>query len=427
MSESRKFYNKGVKDFHNGNLEKAIANLDLAISHDMKNSAALNLRGIIYYIKGQSEKALTSWSINVEFNDDEIAKGYLESFEQEKVQLYRYNNALKAVNDGKYHEAIELLEKAAESDFNILNVRNALAYCYIKEARYEEAKDCIEIVLEKHRTNEEVKDNIDILRCKSGISIKTGKDKKVYLGVVCLFLVVLTVGVTLNSNSKKVSNIGDNSANISAGQNKDEKNEKLDENKDKNENEGKNEGKNENVENETQSTSVLDAKALKDAVASKNFESIGKILSNKNLDGLSELEMDVVNDAKKLMTGEGIQELYKKGTNEFNTKNFGKAKDKFLMALDYSNDTYLDAHITYMLSVACEKLGENDNAIKYYSKYEKTDYKEKGSYREEVLYKLAILNKEKNIDESKKFARKLVNEYSKSIYNNDNIKAILNN
>lgn len=421
MGESRKFYNRGVKDFHNGNLEKAIANLDLAISHDMKNSAALNLRGIIYYIKGQSIKALTSWDINVEFNNDEIAKGHIESFEQDKKYLIKYNEALKKINNGLFIEASKLLEEATVSDFNILNVRNALSYCYIKEGRYTEAKECIEIVLEKHRTNTSARDNIDILKKKSGISVKTGDNKKLYIGTFCVAL-VLAIGVTVADNAKKVPNTGDTSASIvdsDDGKKEDEIKESVvpsaESDVDKIDKE------------EATGTTVLDAKKLKDAVEGKDFELIGKTLKNAQVAELSELELDVVNDAKEIMKTEGIQKLYKDGTTEFNVKNFGKAKDKFLIALDYSKETYLDAHITYMLSVACENLGEEDSAIKYYSKYESTDYKEEGSYREEVLYKLAILNKDRDIEESKKFARKLVNEYSSSIYNNDNIKAILNN
>ncbi|MGL4452905.1 MAG: hypothetical protein ACRCTZ_17210 [Sarcina sp.] len=419
MSESRKFYNKGVKDFHKGNLEKAIANLDLAISHDIKNSAALNLRGIIYYIKGQSVKALTSWQINVEFNNDEIAKGHIESFEEDKKYLEKYNDAFDKMNKGRFNESTRLLEELTDSDFNILNVRNALAYSYIKEGKYTKAKECIEIVLEKHKTNEGARDNIDILKHKSGISVKTGDNKKLYIGALCTVL-VLGVGVTGVNNSKKISNIGESSASIVSNE---------EEKKDKEmQKDTLNTGANvTEKEDEIVKVSGLDGKKLKDAIDKKDFDLIGKTLKTTKIDGLSGLELDVVNEAKKVMQTEGIKELYKKGTTEFNVKNFGKAKDKFLMALDYSKETYLDAHITYMLSVTYENLEENDNAIKYYSKYESTNYQEEGSYREEVLYKLAILNEDKSIEESKKFAKKLVNEYSNSIYNNDNIKAILNN
>ena len=424
MSESKDFYNIGVRYFNNGDLEKAIANLDLAISHDMKNSAALNLRGLIYYIKGQANKALSSWELNVKFNDNQIAKKHIEAFEEDKVHLYRYNNAVKVIKEGKIHVAIELLEKAADSDFNVLNVRNALAYCYIKEARYQEAKNCIEIVLEKDKNNKSAKENIEILKKKSGMSVGTKFNKKVYIGVACLVLVILAAGSSLTHNFKKAPSKTDNLASIAITETKEDKTENT-QAQEKEEVQEVQTTETEKVESSKESN-TLNAKALKDAVDSKDFVLIAKTLKDSNLEGLSELELDVVNDAKELIKTDGIREIYKSGTSEFNAGNFGKAKDKFLMALDYSKDTYLDSHITYMLSATFEKLKDEDNAIKYYSKYEKTDYGKEGSYREVVLYKLAILNKDKNKEESKKFARKLVNEYSDSMYNNDNIKAILN-
>ena len=64
-----------------------------------------------------------------------------------------------------------------------------------------------------------------------------------------------------------------------------------------------------------------------------------------------------------------------------------------------------------------------DSDNDYYSDYEK-NFKE-GEYLEEVLYKLAILNKDRNISESKKYAEKLQYKFNDSIYNNNNIKSIL--
>lgn len=413
MSESRKFYNRGVKNFHNGNLEKAIANLDIAISHDMKNSAALNLRGIIYYIKGQSEKALASWQINVDFNDDSIAMGHIESFENDGVNTHRYKSALVLIKEHDYSEAIVSLEAATYTDYNILNVRNALAYCYIKEGEYEKAKLNIELVLEKDKNNESVQENIDILKKESGISL--GISRKKYIAIATCVIVVLAGGFTVMDNSKKVPVENDSTASLII-----DKEDKVNGNK-----EDVSDSKKEDANTISNSNSV-DLKALKDFVVGKNFVEIEKNLSSAKTEGLSELELEVVEDAKKLMTTEGIQYFYKEGTDEFNAKNFGKAKEVFIKALNYSEGTYLDSHITYMLSVSCENLDDTADALKYYGEYEKNAYEDSG-YREEVLYKLAILNKKEGNETSKDFANKLVSEYPDSIYNNDNIKAILEN
>ena len=413
MSESRKFYNRGVKNFHNGDLEKAIANLDIAISHDMKNSAALNLRGIIYYIKGQTEKAIASWQINVDFNDDSIAQGHIDSFEQDEVNIHRYGEALKLMKKGDFLGTIEILELAAYSDFNFMNVRNALAFCYTKEMDYDKAKNNIDLVLEKDRNNIVAKEQRQVIKKDTGLY--TGMGKKKIIALVAFIAVVLVGGMSFRDNPKKIST--DDKENIaSLVVDKNEENKEKDKSSD-------------DLEEDivTTNNKTIDIDKVNNALKNKNFTMLGESLLEADIEGLSELELSVVKEAKALMATEGMQYFYKSGTSEFNAKNFGEAKDMFLKALDYSKGTYLDAHITYMLSVTCETLGDNKEAIKYYEKYESTDYEEKGSYTEEVLYKLAILNEKEGNSNSKEFANKLVSEYPSSIYNNDNIKAILNN
>ncbi|MDU3349883.1 MAG: tetratricopeptide repeat protein [Clostridium sp.] len=79
----------------------------------------------------------------------------------------------------------------------------------------------------------------------------------------------------------------------------------------------------------------------------------------------------------------------------------------------------------FLLASTYEKLGDNNEAIKNFEKY--ISSYENGNYIEESYYKIALLYRDLNKDKSKYYAKELISKYSNSIYNNTNIKDILNN
>ena len=423
MKESRKFYNRGVKNFHKGNLEKAIANLDIAISYDMKNSAALNLRGMIYYLKGQGQKAITSWKINIDFNSDEIARGYIDAYVNEDgINEYRYKQALEMIEKIEIKSAIESLEAASGSDYNIINVRNALAYCYIKKRNFDLAKNQIELVLDKDRNNAVAKGNLETIKKETG-SLNFNKQK---IMIVMSVVVVLIGGVSLMKNSE----LGNK--NLATIPKEDVQDEVVDETEDKKvdkiDKESKEDELAEDKDTESDNIVVGSVKELKNAISNSDFKWIDKNLVGIEKEDLSKEDGKVLKEAKIFMSTKGIDEMYSKGKTSIKAKAFESGKETLLMAKKYSKESYLDQHITYMLAGAFEGLEDNKNANLYYEEYISSEYKgEDKTYTEEVLYKLAILNKENDKAKSKKYASKLANNFNDSMYNNDKIKDILKN
>ena len=414
MKESRKFYNRGVKNFHKGDLEKAIANLDIAISYDMKNSAALNLRGMIYYLKGQGQKAITSWKINVDFNSDEIAKGYIDAYVNEDgINEYRYMQALKMIGKIEITSAIESLEAASGSDYNIINVRNELAYCYIKKKKFDLAKNQIELVLDKDRNNTVAKDNLETIKKETG----TFNFNKQKIMIVMSVAIVLVGGVSIMKDSelgnKNLVTIPKEDVQAEVvGEIEDEEVDKID--------------KEDEVDKETDNVEVGSIKELKNAISSSDFKWIDKNLVGIEKQKLSEDDAKILKEAKIFMGTKGIEKMYSNGKSSIKAKYFESGKDTLLMAKKYSKESYLDQHITYMLAGTFEQLDDNKNANLYYEDYINSEYKdEEKTYTEEVLYKLAILNKEDDEAKSKKYASKLVNNFSDSMYNNDKINDII--
>ncbi|MGL5614882.1 MAG: hypothetical protein ACRDD2_01420 [Sarcina sp.] len=403
MNESMKNYNKAMDKFQSANLNKALEFCEEAVALDINNKAALNLKGMILYLKGNLNGAVASWKVNSNINNDVIAKSYLENIEEDENRERLYNNALIEIKKFNLQEGIDFLEKAKESDFNALNVYNALAYCYIKLNYLEKANQAIEKVISIDKSNKVaigyIKELSDLGQKKSS-NYKGNKNKKL-IAVGALMIGIVTIGgVFFLSNNEPNKKKIDNGA-IAEGEKPKEQ-------------EQKEEGKKEQEE--------VKVKPLKEVLLLEDYEAIYNELE-KNRETISVENQENYESAKELLEGKGVKYFYDKGLNEFKIGKFGNANKEFQKGYKYAKDSYLERHLAYMLAVSYEKLEDYDNSIKYYESFEKK-YKE-GEYLEEVLYKLAILNKDKNIAQSKEYARKLKNNFSGSIYNNDNIKSIL--
>ena len=107
----------------------------------------------------------------------------------------------------------------------------------------------------------------------------------------------------------------------------------------------------------------------------------------------------------------------------YNNKKYESAKSDMNLAYIYGRENYLYPHILFFNAVIEAKLNNVEESIKFYEEYEKLF--SKGEYIEEVLYELALMYKEKDINKSIYYAKKLKKSYSKSIYYNKNIQNIL--
>ncbi len=70
QKNNNKLYSKAIKYYEEGKLEKALLQCEEAISLNLRNSAALNLKGLLLYLKGNLDEAVATWKINWDFNDD---------------------------------------------------------------------------------------------------------------------------------------------------------------------------------------------------------------------------------------------------------------------------------------------------------------------------------------------------------------------
>ncbi|MDB2075804.1 hypothetical protein PMZ66_09305 [Clostridium paraputrificum] len=133
QKNNNKLYSKAIKYYEEGKLEKALLQCEEAISLNLRNSAALNLKGLLLYLKGNLDEAVATWKINADFNDDKIAKNYIQDSKADYSRVKLFNEGKKHLAKLEIDEAIESFMKCRESDFNSLNVNISLAKCYFKK------------------------------------------------------------------------------------------------------------------------------------------------------------------------------------------------------------------------------------------------------------------------------------------------------
>lgn len=411
MSKTK--YEKALRFYNKGEFDKSLSICDEIICENLKNSSALNLKGIIWYIKGNLKEAEYCWNINVEYNNDLMAKGYLKDLKIDRNRLKAYDDTLPLIKEGKFSEAIENLIFCSETDFNGINVGNGLAFCYMKKGELIKAKECIEKVLSLNP-----KDDVALKTLKEinhlGNSNKINYKKIMKFSSIGLGIII-SAGIiyfSVNSYKNKIHNI--------KAKEQIAEEEKLVTEENNNENK---EDISTKEESKKEDTKTLNINKLLEYINNKNYDEINNILLEFKDKETSVDDKIVLDQAKKLMDDTGVEAIYKKGVDNLKEKNYKNAIDNFSTALLYSDNSYLKGHIIYMLGNCYENSDNFKEALKYYERYIK-EYPGK-EYYSEVLYKLAVLYENVDINKSKDYGEKIKDKYRNSMYYNDVIRSIL--
>ena len=437
MDKSGKIYVKAMNKYNDGYIDRALTLCEKSISLNITNAAALNLKGILHYLKGDLDNAKKMWNINYKRNNDEVSKKYLKDSIKDKERLQLYINALEKIKELNITGALELLKQCENSHFNFINVNNNISLCYIKQGEYDTALHYINEVLKVDKKN-----NQAIINKKTLIEYGTLKReinyKKIAIAAASVFLAVAIIflGKTFMYNVKKLSITGikkiQNGIFLIKNKDKEETNnlvksdsKKAEEIINNTEVQKQNESKKEEkpIESKPQEIKEFPRKQFSESIKNNNMEQIISYVSQwKNVD----LDM---NDKLLMVKGEetikssGVVYFYEKGVSYMRDKKFIEAQKYFLYALPYSKDNYLQDDIIYMLALSYKSISDFENAAKYYELSLKQF--PGGSYTEEVLYNLIIINKDIDINKAKGYAEILVKKFPKTQYNNTIVKKIL--
>lgn len=401
MESSKKLYLKALDEYNKGYINRAIELCNESLSININNSPAINLKGLLLYLKGDLNGAKALWKINIDLNKDSISKRYLEDSLEDDIRNNLFKNASKLIKEGKIDNAIIELNKCAESDFNYINVNNYLSLCYINKEEYSKSKIHIYKVLKLDKKNRlAIQNNKKLYLIGKTKNFKEKKTLVPLASSICLvILIVVSIGIakhkTLSNKTKSVD------VNLT-------KEKKVSSN---------------NKSNNTNNNKIK-YDNIKDYISKKDYEKLYSELNEVDVNKINIDEKFLYNQAKELLENEGVEYFYKTGTNYLDKKDYKKAKDFLTKSYTFGKKTWVYPHNIYMLGLCNKEMGNIEEAIKYYKIYD-TDFKH-NTYSDIVLYNLAILYKNIDINNSKIYGQKLRDSYPDSMYNNSNIKNILN-
>nr|WP_307905908.1 hypothetical protein [Clostridium botulinum] len=213
MSKIKKLYTKAFTKYERGYIDDAIDVCEEIMSLNMKHRPSINLKGLLYYFKGDLQSASVLWKLNYEVNNDKVSKKYLDGLKEDEKIFSVYVSAIEYIRKNRFNDALDLLRKCKESDYNRINVDNNIATCYIKLGEYNKAVECVNRVLEIDVKNPIAIKNKKKLM-KQGINknfVKPRKSNLVFISVI----VILLIGVGIASKdfvAKKIKNISKNDA-----------------------------------------------------------------------------------------------------------------------------------------------------------------------------------------------------------------------
>lgn len=393
-------YKKCLEKYTEGNLKKALSLCEECMAESLKFAPVLNLKGLILYQQGKLEEAISVWKINREINDDSLSKTYIKDALADEERLEIYIEAEKKLRELEVTEAIELLKKCTESDFNCIKVNTALALCYLRKGEYEVCEKYVQKVFsvdKNYSVIKEIERELNLVYKRKG-RLNLNKNLGIIL-LISLFLGGSLVGINYLNKGKDKIEVENNKPTIG------KEDIKFTET-----------SKNEEIN--------LNSESLKKAIDEKDFNKIDILIKDVNPKSIKASNKEIYEKALKLLKKDGAIEFYSKGQELYNKEKFKESKDILQKAYKYGKDIYVYEHVLYYLSLDEIKLNDEDKALKYLEEYD-NKFKE-GSYEEDVLYKLTLLNDKKgNLETAQKYGRRLKKDFPKSIYNNTNVTKIL--
>ncbi|HCQ91265.1 MULTISPECIES: tetratricopeptide repeat protein [unclassified Clostridium] len=413
MEKSKKNYMKAMNYYYEGNFEKALIYCEKSLELGRGNSAALNLKGLLHYLKGDLEEARNQWKINYRLNNDDVARKYLEDSNRDKENLKLFNEGKAAFTQLKIKESLELFKNCEKSHFNFINLNNYLAQCYIKLGQYNNAEKHINEVLKTDKNNKIATETMKLMNDLGVIKYKKKYSNKILVGSSIALILLISLSIyTFIKVSYNKNNLIVEDNNKQNNEQKQELNVKEEKEEEKNK-----------VEENKKEENKFPFEELKVHIDNSKYDDIIKILKDYKNSVLNNNEKQMYIKASNFINKEAIKVYYDKAEEFRNKGDYKNSIRELEKIYEFSEGNYLYEHIIYMLALSYEKESNITTSIKYYEIYA-NKFKD-GDYIENVVYNLAVLNEHTNIEQSKKYANEIINKFPYSQFNNSKIENIL--
>ncbi len=421
MNKSIKYYKKALKFYYDGNIDKALNYCNKSISFNMKNSAALSLKGLLLYFKGELKEAREIWERNYKINGDEVAKKYLVDSRADFEKMDIYDEAVLKLQEMKISLAIKLLLHCKKSDFNCLNVNKKLIDCYLKKGEYDKITELVSEFKIIDKKDIQVK-NVEKELIKLGVKEKESNKEMIYKitgGVVITILLVAMAKYAMNFIKYTP---GNEKATVAAEKKEDkgnkEDNTKIGEDKNKTNNEKSNETQEKNK------YTSFPKEELEENIKNENVDVLISILEKIDEKSLSINDRMIYNKAKEHVEKNAVGYYLEKGNSFLNDKDYEKAIEEYKKGMEYFKDgIWYGEDIIFRLASLNIQLAIVDDAIKYCDMLDQ--YYSDSGYYEDTIYQAAIFMKSRDISKAKEYALKLKKSHPESSYINDEIQEIL--
>lgn len=383
-NDNNKIYEKALNLYNNGKIDNAIKLCEKGISNSLKDAKILNLKGLLLYTKGKLEEATALWKINKDYNNDSIAKAYLEDSKNDFNRYLLYKEAESLINNLYIDEALENLLECSRSDFNLIEVNNLMASAYMKKGQYDNSRLCLEKVLMIDKKNSIAKERLKEINELLDINKKSAL---LTIGLGLIFILSLSIVMTYKLGIININLKENEIKEVITFRTQDENNKRDEDN---------NKVEDSNLSENKQEGEVIENKKVEESSAGKDF---------------------------KQLTNQEIQSNYKKASHYLEIKEYDEAIKIFETTKKSSEGSYLNDDILFFLATSYLENKDDDRAIQAYkdflSKYNK------GNYVEEAFYKIILLYENRDINTSKEYAKKFTENYPSSMYNNNKIQSIL--
>ncbi len=152
FSLSNYYYNEGLSKAKVRDLSGAIIVLKKSLELNKRNTDARNLLGLVYFEMGETVSALSSWVISKHLQpENNEADRYMNSIQRNANKLdilnqtiKKYNIALQSAKSGNHDLAILQLKKVTSMNPRFVKAWQLLALLYLKNSEKERAKKCLQ-------------------------------------------------------------------------------------------------------------------------------------------------------------------------------------------------------------------------------------------------------------------------------------------
>lgn len=379
--ESYNRYNNALDLAAKNYITSACDTIEKALEINPKDVDILNLKGLLTLLKCDFSKSFESFYTAMCYGNNELSRKYVEMLSSDEFNVFlgRYNHSIRFINEELNHESIHILDNMIGEDPDLIEPYVILSLLYDKLGNVKKREYYLYKLREIDKDNslfEEKKEenNLDKEE-KPNIKKKTNiKNIIPYALIFCLFL---CVGVYSIYNKNKMEDL--NSQLVKKEQKLDEAGKQLNEKEQK-----------------------LEEK-------------------NQELDKIKNEEIDT--KVKVVILDEAA--LYSEGVKLKQNKDYEGSIESFKNVISLGKSKKYISESIYQVALLSEKLGNEDEAIKYYKKYINT-YTSKEQYYDDAFYQLGMLYYNNGeLEKAKNTFYGLRSEVPDSMYNNSKVKEIL--